>query len=192
VIKICQHGLYIDQIILLRSSLFKWGNFTGFIIRFECSTCPDGFRNEPVRWHFRDPYPRACRIFVVLIRPTRARLDMAATQADETSGNEESQAPPPSHDSVASTTLIPNSAVLRRLLSRLPKSAIIDLVLIWLQSPLCPIDTPDQENYFAIADETLQERMALYEACRDKSVIKKSIIDRILENEWVQQVIRLC
>jgi hypothetical protein len=94
--------------------------------------------------------------------------------------------PRPSHDLLPSTMLIPNSSLLRRLLSRLPKLVIIDLVLIWLENPLCPIhEADDEENYFMPSDETLEERRALYVDSRDKGVTKKSVIDRILGNDWV-------
>lgn len=95
----------------------------------------------------------------------------------------------PLTDTLPSTTLIPNSALLRRFLSRLPKLVLIDLVLIWLDHPLCPVheSVEDEEDYFMQEDETTEEKKALYEAYRgDNSVSKKIVIDRILGHDWVK------
>ena len=90
-------------------------------------------------------------------------------------------------DSLPSTTLIPNSALLRRSLARLPKSVIIDLVLIWLDHPLCPVPqvAADDEDYF-MEDETLDDKRSIYESYReDSDITKKTVIDKILGNDWV-------
>ena len=93
----------------------------------------------------------------------------------------------PLTDTLPSTTIIPNSALLRRFLSRLPKSVIIDLVLIWLDHPLCPIHEPldEEDDYFMQDDETLDEKKALYEDYHGDNFTKKTVIDRILGNDWV-------
>src|SRR5579871_1750608 len=93
----------------------------------------------------------------------------------------------PSTDSLPSTTLIPNSVLLRRVLSRLPKSVIIDLVLIWLDHPLCPIHEPyDEDEMLMQDDETLDDRKSLYKTYRtDNNVTKKMVMDRLLANDWV-------
>jgi hypothetical protein len=91
-------------------------------------------------------------------------------------------------DTLPSTTLIPNSALLRRFLTRLPKTVIIDLVLIWLDHPLCPIHKPldEEDEYLMQDDETLDEKKAVYEDYRaDNAVTKKTVIDKILSNDWV-------
>ena len=94
----------------------------------------------------------------------------------------------PSADTLPSTTLIPNSSALRRSLSRLPKPVIVDLVLIWLDHPLCPLPDPvvEEDEFLMQDDETLEEKKAVYEEYRDNNVItKKTVIDRILANDWV-------
>jgi hypothetical protein len=93
----------------------------------------------------------------------------------------------PLTDTLPSTTIIENSALLRRFLSRLPKSVIIDLVLIWLDHPLCPVQETidDEDDYFMQDDETLDEKKALYEEYRGDNFTKKTVIDRILGNDWV-------
>ena len=91
-------------------------------------------------------------------------------------------------DTLPSTTLIPNSGMLRRFLARLPKSVIVDLVLIWLDHPLCPIPplTDEDEEIFMHDDESLDDKKALYESYRnDNAVSRKVLIDRILGNDWV-------
>lgn len=91
-------------------------------------------------------------------------------------------------DSLPSTNLIPNSTLLRRSLARLPKSVIVDLVLIWLDHPLCPvrqIAADDDDDYF-MEDETLDDKRSIYESYReDANITKKTIIDKILGNDWV-------
>jgi hypothetical protein len=97
-------------------------------------------------------------------------------------------------DSLPSTTLIPNSALLRRFLTRLPKSVIVDLVLIWLDHPLCPIHQAidEDDDFYDQEDETLADKKLLYEAYRDdSSITKKVIIDRILGIDWVVSLSRL-
>ena len=97
-------------------------------------------------------------------------------------------------DSLPSTTLIPTSALLRRFLTRLPKSVIIDLALIWLDHPLCPTHEADDqdEDYFMSDDETLDEKKAVYEEYRGDSITKKTVIDRLLGIDWVRlEVLRL-
>lgn len=93
-------------------------------------------------------------------------------------------------DTLPSTTIIENSALLRRFLSRLPKSVIIDLVLIWLDHPLCPVQETidDEDDYFMQDDETLDEKKALYEDYRGDNFTKKTVIDRILGNDWVCRI----
>ena len=93
-------------------------------------------------------------------------------------------------DSLPSTRLIPNSAVLRRFLSRLPKSVLIDLVLIWLEHPLCPIqESQDDEDDYFMQDETATDKKGLYESFRDDhNASKKIVIDRILGTDWVCRV----
>jgi len=92
-------------------------------------------------------------------------------------------------DSLASTTLIPNSAVLRRLLSRLPKPVLVDLALLWLDHRLCPLHGPidDEDEYFEQSEpETLEDIKARYESFRtDSNASKKVVTDRILGTEWV-------
>jgi Kinetochore protein CHL4 like len=92
-------------------------------------------------------------------------------------------------DTLSSTTLIPNSALLRRFLTRLPKTVTIDLVLIWLDHPLCPIHQPlddEDDDFYGQEDETLDDKKALYEVYRDDtSITKKVVIDRILGIDWV-------
>src|SRR5436190_15842919 len=93
-----------------------------------------------------------------------------------------------STDTLPSTTLIPNSALLRRFLTRLPKAVIVELVLIWLDYPLCPLyeSADEEEDIFMQDDETLDEKKALYEEYRDNvTTTKKTVIDRILSNDWV-------
>jgi hypothetical protein len=90
-------------------------------------------------------------------------------------------------DSLPSTTLIPNSLSLRRILSRLPKDVVVDLVLVWLDHPLCPIheSTDDEDDYF-LERETTDDKRAIYEAYRDdNNVSKKTVIDKILGIDWV-------
>ena len=95
--------------------------------------------------------------------------------------------PPPLRDTLPSSTLIPPSALLRRFLTRLPKSVIIDLVSIWLDHPLCPIHEPDdEEDLYMQDDETLDDKKAIYAEYRDDNVVSKSVvIDKILMNDWV-------
>ena len=95
--------------------------------------------------------------------------------------------PPPLTDTLPSSTLIPTSALLRRFLARLPKQVIIDLVLIWLDHPLCPIhERDDEEDQFMRDDETLDDKKAIYAEYRDNNAIGKSVvIDKILVNDWV-------
>jgi len=91
-------------------------------------------------------------------------------------------------DTLPSTTLISNSPSLRKFVSRLPKSVLVDLVLIWLDHPLCPISEPtDDEDEFAMEDqETLDEKRALYQGYgQDPYVTKKIVLDRILGTDWV-------
>jgi Kinetochore protein CHL4 like len=93
-----------------------------------------------------------------------------------------------STDSLPSTTLIPNSVLLRRFLSRLPKTVLVDLVLIWLDHPLCPVHEPidEDDDFFMQDEETLDDIRALYVSYRnDSGVSKKIVIDRVLGNEWV-------
>jgi hypothetical protein len=96
-------------------------------------------------------------------------------------------APRVHQDTLPSTTLIPNSANLRRFLTRLPKQVLIDLVLIWLEHPLCPIPGPADEDEFLMDDvETLDGKKTLYqEYAQDDNVGKKIVIDRILGSDWV-------
>ena len=96
-------------------------------------------------------------------------------------------AAPPLSDTLPSTTIIANSAFLRRFLTRLPKSVIIDLVFIWLDHPLCPIHEPidEEDDYFMQDEETLDEKKALYESYRGDNFTKKTVIDRILGSDWV-------
>jgi Kinetochore protein CHL4 like len=99
----------------------------------------------------------------------------------------------PLTDTLPSTTLIPNSALLRRFLSRLPKPVLIDLVLIWLDHPLCPVQEPvdEEEDYFMQEDETTEEKKALYETYRgDSNISKKIVIERILGHDWVRTTTR--
>jgi hypothetical protein len=94
----------------------------------------------------------------------------------------------PSTDTLPSTTLIPNSALLRRLFTRLPKPVIIDLVLIWLNHPLCPIHqtTDDEDDFFMEEDESVDQKKLVYEAYRDDITIpRKIVVDRILGIDWV-------
>jgi hypothetical protein len=97
--------------------------------------------------------------------------------------------PPSPTDTLPSTTLIPNSALLRRFLTRLPKTVIVDLVLIWLDHPLCPIHQPlddEDDDFYGQEDETLDDKRTLYEVYRDDtSITKKVVIDRILGIDWV-------
>lgn len=92
-------------------------------------------------------------------------------------------------DTLPSTTLIPNSALLRRFLARLPKSVIVDLVLIWLDHPLCPIHKPlddEDDDFLDQDDETLDDKRSTYGSYRvDTSITKKMVIDRILGFDWV-------
>jgi len=91
-------------------------------------------------------------------------------------------------DTLPSTTLIPNTQSLRKFVSRLPKLVLVDLVLIWLDHPLCPIPEPvDDEDEFVLEDQkTLDEKRALYqEYGQDHYVTKKVVIDRILGTDWV-------
>jgi hypothetical protein len=94
-----------------------------------------------------------------------------------------------SADTLPSTTLIPNSPSLRRLFTRLPKAVIIDLVLIWLNHPLCPIPetTDDDDDYFMDdEEETIDQKAMIYEAYRDDiNTPRKIVVDRILGNDWV-------
>jgi hypothetical protein len=91
-----------------------------------------------------------------------------------------------SGDTLPSTTLIPNSSLLRRFLTRLPKTVIVDLVLIWLDHPLCPTLPNDEDDDFFDEDESLDDKKAIYETYRDdNSITKKDVIDRILGNDWV-------
>ena len=88
-------------------------------------------------------------------------------------------------DTLPSSTIIPPSALLRRFLTRLPKSVLIDLVLIWLDHPLCPIPEPDEDLYMQDA-ETLDDKKAIYAEYRDENAASKSVvIDKILMNDWV-------
>jgi len=97
--------------------------------------------------------------------------------------------PPPSplRDSLPSSTVIPPSALLRRFLTRLPKSVIIDLVLIWLDHPLCPLHEPDEEaDQYMQDDETLDDKKAIYAEYQDDNAVNKSVVvDKILMNDWV-------
>jgi len=91
-------------------------------------------------------------------------------------------------DTLPSTTLIANTQSLRKFVSRLPKLVLVDLVLIWLDHPLCPIPDPaDDEDEFALADQkTPDEKRALYrEYGKDDNVTKKVVVDRILGTDWV-------
>jgi Kinetochore protein CHL4 like len=94
---------------------------------------------------------------------------------------------PSLRDTLPSSTLIPPSALLRRFLTRLPKSVLIDLVLIWLDHPLCPIHEPDdEEDQFMQDDETLDDKKAVYTEYRDDNAVAKGVvIDKILMNDWV-------
>lgn len=94
---------------------------------------------------------------------------------------------PPLTDTLPSSTIIPPSALLRRFLTRLPKSVLVDLVLIWLDHPLCPIHEPDeQEDQFMQDDETLDDKKAVYMEYRDNDAVGKGlVIDKILMNDWV-------
>ena len=98
-------------------------------------------------------------------------------------------APTTMTDSLPSTTLIPTSPLLRRFIQRLPKATIIDLILIWLDHPLCPIHPPlddDEDEYLMQDDETLDDRKAVYEEYRvDNDIPKRVVVDRILGNDWV-------
>jgi len=90
-------------------------------------------------------------------------------------------------DSLPSTTLISNAVLLRRILSRLPKDVIVDLVLIWLDHPLCPIheSTDDDDDYF-VERETVDEKKAIYESYRDDpNTSRKMVVDKVLGSDWV-------
>jgi hypothetical protein len=93
-------------------------------------------------------------------------------------------------DTLPSTTLIPNSALLRRFLTRLPKPILIDLIVIWLDHPLCPFHQPgdgDEDDIFRQESENSDEKKAIYEAYRDDDgVTKKAIIERVLGVDWVR------
>ena len=93
-----------------------------------------------------------------------------------------------SRDSLASTTLIHNSVLLRRILSRLPKDVIVDLVLIWLDHPLCPIhEAVDDDDEFFMENESADDKKTIYESYRnDSNVTKRTVIDKILGKDWVK------
>jgi len=94
--------------------------------------------------------------------------------------------PSPLRDTLPSSTLIPPSVLLRRFLTRLPKSVIIDLVLIWLDHPLCPIHEPDEADQYMQDEETLDDKKAIYAEYQDDNAVSKSVvIDKILMNDWV-------
>jgi len=142
------------------------------------------FGNCAVRctsYDFAEPISIATANFVVSAAckqlNTVRRVDMPPKKAP----------PPPLRDTLPSSTLIPPSALLRRFLTRLPKSVIIDLVLIWLDHPLCPIHEPDdEEDLYMQDDETLDDKKAIYAEYRDDNVVSKSVvIDKILMNDWV-------
>ena len=92
-------------------------------------------------------------------------------------------------DTLPSTTLIPASAVLRRFLTRLPKSVLVDLVLLWLDNPLSPIHEPDDadDSFFdEEPDQSIEHRREIYEAYKqDNGFSKNAVIDRIFTKEWV-------
>ena len=94
-----------------------------------------------------------------------------------------------SSDTLPSTTLIPTSAILRRFLSRLPKTVLVDLVLLWLDHPLCPIHEPldDDDSFFdEQPNESIESRKEVYDAYKqDSGFSKNTVIDRILTKEWV-------
>ena len=90
-------------------------------------------------------------------------------------------------DTLPSSTLIPTSPLLRRFLTRLPKQVIIDVVLIWLDHPLCPTHEPDdEEDVYMLDDETVDDKKAIYTQYRDNSAVTKGVVvDKILVNDWV-------
>jgi len=92
-------------------------------------------------------------------------------------------------DTLPSTTLIPTSAVLRRFLSRLPKSVLVDLVLLWLDNPLSPIhevDDADDSFFDEEPYQSIEHRREIYEAYKqDNGFSKNTVIDRIFTKEWV-------
>jgi hypothetical protein len=64
----------------------------------------------------------------------------------------------------------------------------VSLVLIWLEHPLCPLHSAmeDEDEYFMEDEESLEDKRAIYAAQGDDAnITKKTVIDRILGQDWV-------
>ncbi|BFZ61785.1 chromosome loss-related protein [Saitoella coloradoensis] len=85
--------------------------------------------------------------------------------------------------SIPNLHLIPHSAASRRLLGRVSKDALIDLIISWLSAPnLHPRHVDPEED-----EETLlspKDAKDWYERCRAGSGGKRAAINRVLEVDW--------
>lgn len=84
------------------------------------------------------------------------------------------------------TLVLPHSTAIRRLVSRLSKDSLLELVLTWLDAAKVDLYSPDLTSEDEDEDDlTLDDVRETYEGFKKARNVKgKDVVERIVEREW--------